>query len=243
MKAMIFAAGLGTRLKPLTDSMPKALVPLNGKTLLAYQIEKLCAAGIRDIIINVHHFADQIVDYLTANHNFGCNITISNESGMLLETGGGLRKVAAFFDDEPFLVCNVDVLSNINIQALVQAHQVEDIATVVVSQRETQRYLLFDNTMKMVGWTNIKTGEVKGNCQLSISNGQSRRLAFSGMQILSPRVFEQMEGLGERFSLIDLYLKMCTTESIRAYVPQDYKMMDVGKIEHLAEAERFALEL
>ncbi len=244
MKAMIFAAGLGTRLRPLTDTMPKALVPLGGKTLLQYQIERLREAGICDIIINVHHFPEQIIDYLQANNNFGCNIAISDEREQLLETGGGLRKAQWFFADEPFLVCNVDILSNIDLKALIRAHKAEDIATVVVSPRETQRYLLFDEDLKMHGWTNIKTGEVRPAAfSVQPSTFSVQRLAFSGMQILSPRIFTHMDVFPEKFSLIDLYVSLCQTETIRAFVPQDYRMMDVGKIDHLSEAEAFALSL
>ncbi len=246
---MIFAAGLGTRLRPLTDTMPKALVPLNGKTLLQYQIEKLQAAGINDIIINVHHFPEQIVAYLREHDNFGCTIAISDESKMLLETGGGLRKAAWFFKEtlnaqlssEPFLVCNVDILSNIDIPALMVAHRPEDIATVVVSERDTQRYLLFDDQLRMQGWTNIKTGEVRPASL--IHHPSLTQLAFSGMQILSPRIFEKMDAFPEKFSLIDLYVSLCQTEQIRAFVPKDYRMMDVGKIDHIHEAELFAQSL
>lgn len=243
MKAMIFAAGLGTRLRPLTDNMPKALVPLGGKTLLQYQIEKLRDAGIRDIIINIHHFPEQIRGFLQRNSNFGLNIQISDESGTLLETGGGLKKAQDFFADErPFLACNVDILSNIDIKALVNRHRQEDIATVVVSERATQRYLLFDETERLIGWTNLKTGEVRpDNLQPAII--PHRRLAFSGMQILSADLFRHMEHMGERFSLIDLYLSLCRQYTIRSYIPDNYRMMDVGKTECLAEAEQFARNL
>ncbi len=246
MKAMIFAAGLGTRLRPLTDSMPKALVPLNGKTLLQYQIEKLQAAGITDIIINVHHFSEQIKTYLKEHDNFGCNIAISDESNMLLETGGGLRKASWFLrgaeqQAEPFLVCNVDILSNMDIPALIAAHRPNDLATVVVSPRDTQRYLLFDKHQQLRGWTNIKTGEVRP-ASLTASVAFTR-LAFSGMQILSPRVFEKMDAFPEKFSLIELYVRLCQTEPIHAFVPSNYQMMDVGKIDHLQEAEAFARQL
>ncbi len=243
---MIFAAGLGTRLRPLTDNMPKALVPLNGKTLLQYQIEKLQAAGITEIIINVHHFPEQIISYLREHNNFGCTIAISDESAMLLETGGGLRKAKDFLasSNEPFLVCNVDILSNINIPTLIEAHRPEDIATVVVSPRETQRYLLFDEQLRMQGWTNIKTGEVRpANFNVQHSAFSVQQLAFSGMQILSPRIFEKMDAFPEKFSLIDLYVSLCQTEQIRAFVPADYRMMDVGKIDHIQEAEAFAKQL
>ncbi len=257
MRAMIFAAGLGTRLRPLTDNMPKALVPLNGKTLLQYQIEKLQEAGITEIIINVHHFPEQIISYLREHDNFGCTIAVSDESEQLLETGGGLRKASWFFTDnqvqngerrtahpEPFLVCNVDILSNVNISALMAAHNPEDIATLVVSPRQTQRYLLFDKQNRMQGWTNIKTGEVRpANFNLQHSAFSAQQLAFSGMQILSPRIFEKMDAFPEKFSLIDLYVSLCQAEQIRAFVPTDYQMMDVGKIDHIKEAEAFAKQL
>ena len=182
MKAMIFAAGLGTRLKPLTDTLPKALVPLAGKTLLQWQIEKLKAAGIRDIVVNIHHFPDMIINYLQDNDNFGCNIQVSDERDMLLETGGGLRKAEALLgaevqefrsSEEGILICNVDILSNIDIPTLLQAYNPNEMGVVVVSERETQRYLLFNEENRLCGWTNIATGEVRGpiaNTQYPISN-------------------------------------------------------------------------
>ena len=265
MKAMIFAAGLGTRLKPLTDTLPKALVPLAGKTLLQWQIERLKAAGITDIVVNVHHFADKIIDYLRQNDNFGCNIQVSDERDMLLETGGGLRKAQPLLTSSPLtsspltsnlspltsspiLVCNVDILSNIDIPALLRAYNPEEMGLVVVMPRDTQRYLVFDDTQRLCGWTNIATGEVRGpisNSQYPIAN--TRNLAFSGMQVLNPRIFSCMDELvalkGEKFSLIDLYVHIAEKEVLRAYIPENYRMMDVGKISQLSEAEAFAASL
>ena len=255
MKAMIFAAGLGTRLKPLTDTMPKALVPLAGKTLLQWQIEKLKAAGITDIVVNVHHFPDLIIDYLRENNNFGCNIQVSDERDMLLETGGGLRKAQPLLTSNlsplassPILVCNVDILSNIDIPALLNAYNPEEMGVVVVYPRDTQRYLLFDDNSRLCGWTNIATGEVRGplsDNHYPIAN--TRKLAFSGMQVLNPRIFEVMEKVvaekGEKFSLIDLYLSIAEQEILRAFIPENYRMMDVGKINQLSEAEAFAQAL
>ena len=252
---MIFAAGLGTRLKPLTDTMPKALVPLAGKTLLQWQIEKLKAAGITDIVVNVHHFPDQIIDYLRENNNFGCNIQVSDERDMLLETGGGLRKAQPLLTSNlsplassPILVCNVDILSNIDIPALLNAYNPEEMGVVVVYPRDTQRYLLFDDNSRLRGWTNIATGEVRGplsDNRYPIAN--TRKLAFSGMQVLNPRIFEVMEKVvaekGEKFSLIDLYLSIAEKEILRAFIPENYRMMDVGKINQLSEAEAFAQAL
>ena len=258
MKAMIFAAGLGTRLKPLTDTLPKALVPLAGKTLLQWQIEKLKAAGITDIVINIHHFPDMIINYLKDNDNFGCNIQISDERDALLETGGGLRKAEEKFrslgvqefrnSNEGILICNVDILSNIDIPVLLQAYNPEEIGLVVVSQRETQRYLLFDRENRLCGWTNIATGEVRPASFASSPNSLiASQLAFSGMQVLNPRIFECMDNIvklkGEKFSLIDLYLNICEQETLKAYIPNDYRMMDVGKISQLSEAEEFANSL
>jgi len=243
MKAMIFAAGLGTRLKPLTDTLPKALVPLAGKTLLQWQIETLKAAGITDIVVNVHHFPDQIIDYLKENNNFGCRIQVSDERDQLLETGGGLKKAQHLFadtPDTPILVCNVDILSNIDLPALLRAYNPNEMGLVVVSERNTQRYLLFDETNRLCGWTNIATGEVRGK-------EAEKQLAFSGMQVLNPRIFNCMDAViaekGEKFSLIDLYLSIAQKEILRAYIPENYRMMDVGKIAQLSEAESFAFSL
>ncbi len=255
---MIFAAGLGTRLKPLTDTMPKALVPLAGKTLLQWQIEKLKAAGITDIVINVHHFADKIIDYLRENNYFGCNIQVSDERDMLLETGGGLRKAKSLLTGfrlpasecpkDPILICNVDILSNIDIPTLLKAYNPDEMGVVVVYPRDTQRYLLFDDSSRLCGWTNIATGEVRGpvtDNQYPIAN--TRKLAFSGMQLLNPRIFEVMDKVvaekGEKFSLIDLYLSIAEKEILRAFIPENYRMMDVGKINQLSEAESFATTL
>ena len=255
MKAMIFAAGLGTRLKPLTDTLPKALVPLAGKTLLQWQIEKLKAAGIKDIVVNVHHFPDMIINYLKDNDNFGCNILVSDERETLLETGGGLRKAQPLFSNSetsysPILICNVDILSNIDIPTLLQAYNPTEMGIVVVSKRETQRYLLFNEENRLCGWTNIATGELRGpiaNQQSPISNHPTHPLAFSGMQILNPRIFDCMDEVvarkGEKFSLIDLYLSIAQKEILRAYIPENYRMMDVGKINQLSEAENFASNL
>ena len=277
MKAMIFAAGLGTRLKPLTDTLPKALVPLAGKTLLQWQIEKLKAAGITDIVINVHHFPDMIIDYLRDNDNFGCRIAVSDERDMLLETGGGLRHAKQLLassphrliasspnsliassptslplqgesEGAPILICNVDILSNIDIPTLLRAYNPDEMGVVVVYPRETQRYLVFDETHRLCGWTNIATGDVRGpiaNTQYPIPN--TRNLAFSGMQVLNPRIFEVMDKVieekGEKFSLIDLYLSIAEKEILMAFIPENYRMMDVGKINQLAEAEAFAASL
>ena len=254
MRAMIFAAGLGTRLKPLTDNMPKALVPLGGKTLLQWQIEKLKGADIRDITVNVHHLPDQIIDYLRDNDNFGCHIHISDERNALLDTGGGLRNAQCVMRNaecamrnEPILVCNVDILSNIDLRQLIAAYRGDELGVLVVSERETERYLLFDAEDRLHGWTNIRTGEVRPEGLDREKALRMRKLAFSGMQVLSPHIFDVMDEVvkqkGDKFSLIDLYLTLTEREVLRGYVPENYHMMDVGKIGQIAEAEAFAESL
>ena len=250
MNALIFSAGLGTRLKPLTDTLPKALVPIGGKPLLQWQVERLCAAGITNIVVNVHHFADKIIEAIREADGWGCTIQVSDERDCLLETGGGLRKAKDLLlrsdnDHTPILACNVDILSNIDIQSLCAAYNPHTMGTLVVSERQTQRYLLFDEQQTLRGWTNIATGEVRP-ASLQIQH-DFRRLAFSGMQILNPAIFNHMDAImaakGEKFSLIDLYLSFCSEYVFKAYVPSDYRMMDVGKIDQIDEAERFAQSL
>ena len=266
---MIFAAGLGTRLKPLTDTMPKALVPLAGKTLLQWQVEKLRDAGIRDIIVNVHHFPDMIIDTIRANDAWGCNIMISDERDELLDTGGGLKKAVTGYGlqvtEEPILACNVDILSNIDIRALINEYtrgtrESMNRGLLVVSERETQRYLCFDEAGCLCGWTNVKTGEVRPEnfkfliprerlFQISYPKGtiisNFKLLAFSGMQILSPGVLRLLEQMPQKkFSLIDFYISLCDKRvSLKAYVPEGYKMMDVGKIEQINDAECFTWQI
>ena len=240
MVGMIFAAGLGTRLKPLTDTMPKALVPLAGKPLLQWQVEKLRDAGITDIIVNVHHFPDMIIDTIRANEGWGCSITVSDERDQLLDTGGGLKKAINHspfaLRHSPLLACNVDILSNIDIKELVRAYEQAGVSQLVVSERSTQRYLCFDAQNTLCGWTNIKTGELKGH--------DGRHLAFSGMQILSPETLSHLQDMPqEKFSLIDFYLQVMNEVPLKAFVPSDYRMMDVGKIDQINEAEAFAESL
>lgn len=238
MVGMIFSAGLGTRLKPLTDTMPKALVPLAGKPLLQWQVEKLRDAGITDIIVNVHHFPDMIIDAVRANKGWGCNITVSDERDLLLDTGGGLKKALTPYTlhRTPILACNVDILSNIDLRALVRAYEQAGVSQLVVSERDTQRYLCFDVDNRLCGWTNVKTGELKGK--------DGRHLAFSGCQILSPEALALLKDMPQdKFSLIDFYLEIMDKAPLKAYVPADYRMMDVGKIDQIEQAEVFAESL
>ena len=238
MQAMIFAAGLGTRLKPLTDRMPKALVPVCGKPLLAHTIERLKGAGADEIVVNVHHFSQQIVDYL-ATHDFGIRIKISDESDRLLDTGGGLRKALPLFSqqDQPVLIHNVDILSNIPLADFYASHQEND-ATLLVSERQTSRYLLFDDKDRLVGWTNINTGEVKSPYK-DLDVASCRRYAFSGIHCFSPRLGRLMTDLPDKFSIIDFYLSVCDKAVIKGHFQKDLRLLDVGKLDSLEQAERF----
>jgi len=244
MKAMIFAAGLGTRLKPLTNTMPKALVPVGGKPLLQHIIEKLKLSGFDEIIINIHHFGQQIIDFVESNNHFGIRIEFSDEREELLDTGGGIKKAARFFDDgKPFLVHNVDILSNIDLDELYNSHlKRNSLATLVCSKRQTSRYLLFDRNNRLRGWTNEKTGETKSPFP-DFNPNQYRKLAFAGIQILRPSIFRYMDDFPDRFSIIDLYLSICDKETVTCYFPDNLKLIDVGKIESLQEAERMLSQI
>ncbi len=239
MKALIFAAGLGTRLKPITDSLPKALISIGGKPLLEHVILKLKAAGFDEIIVNVHHFPDQIINFLKENDNFGIQIEVSDERDLLLDTGGGIKKTASFFDDgKPFLVHNVDILSNVDLKALYHQHkQTNSLATLVVSERDTFRYLLFNDDLQLKGWVNEKTGETKPTGLKSPE--LYTKLAFSGIQVLSSNVFDLMKNLESKFPIMDFYLSNMQTQVISGFVPENYKMLDVGKLDVLDEAEKF----
>ena len=242
-QAMIFAAGLGTRLKPLTDTMPKALVPVGGKPLLWHVLQKLKAAGFERIVINVHHFAQQIIDYLKANDNFGIDIRISDETEMLLETGGGIKKALPLFDqDSPILIHNVDILSNIDLNSVYEEAVCTNVdALLLVSWRKTKRYLLFDDEMILDGWTNIETGEVRSPYP-ALDPTDMKQLAFSGIHILSPHIFPLFNDMPDRFGIIDFYLKYCHQCAFMGKNLKDLKLMDVGKIDTLSEAETFIEE-
>ena len=239
MKALIFAAGLGTRLKPITDSLPKALVPIAGKPLLEHIITKLIANGYDEIIVNVHHFPDLIIDFLKSNDNFGIRIEVSDERDFLLDTGGAIRKCEWFFEGEDsFLVHNVDILSNVDLKLLQDQHDIHNaLATLVVSERQTFRYLLFNKSLHLKGWTNERTGELRPADLTNLEN--FRKLAFSGIQILSSRVFGLMKTYDVKFPIINFYLDNMEKQTISAFIPQNYKMIDVGKIEEIELAERF----
>jgi len=238
MKAFILSAGLGTRLRPLTDTLPKALVRVGGKALLQWNIEKMVGAGIREIVVNIHHFPGQIRQFLEENNHFGIDIHISDETEAILDTGGGLKKAAPLLaGDEPVLVHNVDILCNLDFNLLLQHHHSQNaLATLVVRKRETQRYFLFDSRMHLTGWTNAKTGEIRE--PVPGITLYSKMLAFSGIQIVDPRFLSLMSGSG-KFSLIDTYLQLAPDHRIIGYEDHSSLWMDVGKAEQLAEVEKW----
>ena len=244
-QAMIFAAGLGTRLKPLTDTMPKALVRVGGQPLLWHVIQKLKAAGYERIVVNVHHFAQQIVDYLKENDNFGLDIRISDETSGLLETGGGIKKALPLFDqDSPVLIHNVDILSNVNLRRIFEftasaaATDASVDALLLVSDRKTKRYLLFDDELILDGWTNIETGEVRSPYK-GLDPLNCKRLAFSGIHMISPRVYPLFDEMPDRFGIIDFYLKFCHQCAFLGYEQKGLRLLDVGKLDTLEQAEQF----
>jgi NDP-sugar pyrophosphorylase family protein len=234
MKAMILAAGLGTRLKPFTDKHPKALAIVNGKTLLQRNIEYLSSFGFTDIIVNVHHFAEQVINTLKHNNGFGAAITISNEEDKVLETGGGLLKAKDFFDEKPFALMNVDVLTNLDLLVMMKQHkQLKGVATLAVTSRITTRYFLFNDEGLLCGWKNIKTNEQKMSREESIY----REKAFSGVHIISPELFKMIPFKG-KFSLVDVYLYVAKSEDLYAFDHSGEKFIDVGKPESIAKAEQ-----
>ncbi len=237
MKAMIFAAGMGTRLQPLTANKPKALVEVGGTPMLEIVIRKLILQGFNELIINVHHFAEQVVDFLNKNNNFGVSITVSDETDLLLDTGGGLKKAAWFFDDgKPFLVHNVDVLSNIDLQFLLHYHvcQPEALATLAVKDRFTSRSLLISDEGYLTGWRNNKTGETK----ISRPNQSPIPIAFHGIQIISPAMLPLIDEQGV-FSLTNVYLRLAQHYLINTYRNDNDIWMDLGSIENLKKAELY----
>ena len=239
MKAMIFAAGLGTRLKPLTDHMPKALVPVAGKPMLEHVIMKLKSFGFDDIVINVHHFANQIIDFLKANGNFGITIHISDETDCLLDTGGGIKKASYYFD-EPFLVHNADILSNVDLTAMYEHHlNSGNDATLLVSPRKTVRYLLFNKKNRLQGWINKDTLQTKPE-GFKYQPDTQLEYAFGGIHIISPTLFNYMgDGWTGKFSIMDFYLQTCHEARLGGYIKEDLHLIDIGKPDTLAKAEDF----
>lgn len=237
MKALILAAGLGTRLMPLTATTPKALISTNGITLLEITINKLAREGYTDIIVNVHHHANQVKAFLDRYHFQDVNISISDESDELLDTGGAILKARWFLDGkEPFLVHNVDVISDISLKSLLDVHvERGGLATLSVVDRQTRRYFLFDDTLKLQGWTDTSTGETRW---AGDSLQQAQKLAFSGIHIIDPGIFRLMEGKG-RFSIIDTYLRLAKANPVYGYLQPGLTWFDLGKPDQLAAVSRF----
>lgn len=231
--AMIFAAGLGTRLKPWTDHHPKALAVVNGKPLLQRNIEYLKQFGITDIVINVHHFADQIIRFLEENDHFGMRIEVSHEVGEPLETGGGLLKARSFLQNaNPFLVMNADILTDMDIDRMLAFHnQHNPLVTLAVTDRSSSRAFLFDDKQVLCGWQNSKTGEER----ISVVVEKHTPKAFSGIHLIHP-VFFQLTTETGKFSLVDVYLRLASSQTIMGYDHSGTKLIDVGKPESIAAA-------
>jgi MurNAc alpha-1-phosphate uridylyltransferase len=233
MKAMILAAGLGTRLKPWTDKHPKALATVNGKSLLQRNVEYLQQYNIRDIIVNVHHFADQIIEAIQSSKGWGSNITISDETHEVLETGGGLKYAAWFFDkEEDFLLMNVDILTDLDLARFIaQQEERKCLATLATTNRSTSRYFLFNENNVLSGWENVNTGEKK----IARQSDSYIQKAFSGIHVINPKLFSLMKQDG-KFSMVDVYLSLAGTEDIQSFDHSDSKLIDVGKPESIDNA-------
>lgn len=240
MRALIFAAGLGTRLKPLTDDTPKALVKVAGRPMLERVINSLKSYGFREIVINVHHFGQQIIDFVQENHSFGIDIVISDERDRLLDTGGGILKAKTLLDDgQPFLVHNADILTDIDLAEMYNFHlrHTADV-TLLVAKRQTSRYFYVDPSGRIFGWKNIKTGEVRPTTLAAINDASL--LAFGGLHIISPTIFKALEAYGDdsKFSITPFYVDNCDKLKIMSFQPtKSYCWFDIGTPEKLKDAE------
>ncbi len=247
MKAMIFAAGLGSRLGEITARIPKAMVEVGGEPMLKRVILKIKETGVSTIVINVHHFASQIEDYLKKNDNFGADIHISDERSLLLDTGGGLLKARHLLEgNEPILIHNVDILTDFDINRMLAVHEsTKADATLLVDERKTSRYLLFNREMRMTGWKNIKDGEIKSPWDNSIIQ-TSHPLAFGGVHIVSPKLFLPLSSYSSNyvFSITPFYTDMCASLNIMGYRPDEtYEWHDIGKPESLSKAQNIVSKL
>ncbi len=234
MKGMILAAGFGTRFKPWTDAHPKALAIINGKSLLQRNVEFLQRYEISELVVNVHHFADQIEKAIDENKGWGSQITVSDERNAVLETGGGIKKAAPYLRDSAFVVINADVLTDLDLGQMIQQHQqLKPLATLAVSERESSRYFLFDHFFNLCGWRNEKTGaEIRSRTTADLI-----KRAFSGIHIIEPGIFQYMKEEG-KFSIIDSYLEASATEIIKGYDHTGSRFIDVGKPEAVEQAEK-----
>lgn len=234
MKAMILAAGLGTRLKPWTDHHPKALALVNGKSLLQRNVEYLQAHGIHDVLVNVHHFANQIIEAIEVNKGWGSTIAISDETAEVLETGGGIKKAAPYFNgEESFAVMNVDILTSLDLSAMIAQHQQQNpLATLAVTERKTSRYFLFNDEQQLCGWQNVQTEEEK----IVRPAKELHQKAFSGIHIINTQLFSLMQQQG-KFSMVEVYLSLAANHAIQCYNHSGSKFIDVGKPESVVKAE------
>jgi NDP-sugar pyrophosphorylase family protein len=236
MKAMILAAGLGTRLKPLTESKPKALIEINQVPLIEYVVKRLMRNGYTDIVVNLHHFGDQIIRFFEQKKNFGINICFSDETSQLLDTGGGILKARWFLDGkEPFLVYNVDVLSDIDLENMLDFHlKKKPVATLAVRDRDTFRKLVVGNDSQLCEWVNLKSGERK---TARICEGESNLFAFSGIQLIEPEIFKLITESGP-FSVMDLYLRLAKDFDIKCFVHNEGYWFDLGKYQQVIDFEK-----
>ena len=237
MNAMILAAGKGTRLKPLTDEKPKALIPVGGTPMLEHVILRIKEAGFTHIVINIHHFGEQIIDFLKANNNFGVVIDISDERGYLLDTGGGIKQASRFLTgNEPFLVHNVDIFSDVDLKAMYRSHiNSKAPATLLVDNRSGSRKLLFGKDEQLHGWRNRETGEIKSFVP-NFDPSKYMEYTFGGVHVISPEIIQLMDEWTGKFSVIDFYLSICLKKSIRLYTENELCMIDIGKMKGLEEA-------
>ena len=243
MKAMILAAGLGTRLKPFTNNTPKALVPILGKPAIEHVILKLKNEGFNEIIINIHHFANQIIDFIKSKNYFDIRIVFSDERDKLLDTGGAIKKASWFFDeDKSILIHNADIISDVNLFEVYNHHiQSKSMATLVVNNRKTSRYLFFDHNNNLKGWINEKDGQTVSSSAYNSTN--HHKLAFFGIHVLSGKAISLMKSFPDKFSIINFYLSICDNNSVGAYIANDNHMVDVGRLTSLNEAEEFLKNL
>lgn len=241
MKCLIFAAGLGTRLKPLTDHLPKALVSVAGVSLLEHTIVRLRNAGATEIVVNAHHFAEQIEEFLKL-HDFGLPIYLSDERERLLDTGGGLRKAIPLFQEkeQPILIHNVDIFSNAPLKQFYEDNLSQD-AALLVSKRNSTRQLYFDAQNDLIGWKNLETGEVRPQGSILITE-HLQSYAFSGIHLISPRMISELNRFPEKFSIMDFYLSSCSKIKIKGIAYPDLRLLDVGKADTISIAEQFITE-
>jgi MurNAc alpha-1-phosphate uridylyltransferase len=234
MKAMLLAAGFGSRLKPFTDNYPKALAEVNGKTLLQHNIEYLQQFGIYEVIVNVHHFAGQIIQTIKKNNGWASTVSVSDESDAILETGGGLRRAGWYFKEEDaFVLMNVDVLTDLTLNEMIAFHKANrPLATLATTSRETSRYFLFNEEDILCGWKNVKNGEEKIR---RLSENLSAK-AFSGIHIINAGIFSLMQQSEIKFSMVDVYLSLCAEHRILSFDHSQTKFIDVGKPESLIQA-------